>query len=198
MGKGFYISKPLGVTVVILGVAALATIIALSVVYSQEKAKNNNEVSPPEGGTSTPSITTMEGGTSTPSITTSAPSNYPWDMYRLPNNLVPDHYSVTLWPRLTADETTGLYIFTGKAFCLLNSLLTSGARWLSVIRLLLTNLTTKKKLQQRSAAVLCFLVGQKVALLTWQRQQLAIQQVCPCCACACAKTNPTPQIYKPL
>uniref|UniRef100_A0A667ZZ12 Aminopeptidase n=1 Tax=Myripristis murdjan TaxID=586833 RepID=A0A667ZZ12_9TELE len=100
--KGFYISKPVGVVAIILGVGALATIIALSVVYDQEKSKNN-EVSPTNGGT-----------TSNP-ITTPTPSNEPWDKYRLPTSLVPDQYHVTLWPRLTRNETTGLYIFTGKS-----------------------------------------------------------------------------------
>ncbi len=103
MGKGFYISKAVGTVAIILCAGALATIIALSVVYSQEKANNNNHVSPTDGGT-----------TSKPH-TTPAPSNEPWDKYRLPQSLVPDHYNVTLWPRLTPDVTTGLYIFTGKA-----------------------------------------------------------------------------------
>lgn len=87
---------------IILGSAALATIIALSVVYSQEKAKNNNQVLPTDGGT-----------TSSPPVTP-PPSNEPWDRYRLPKSLVPVHYNVTLWPRLTEDATTKLYIFTGK------------------------------------------------------------------------------------
>lgn len=106
MGKGFYISKPVGVVAIILGAGALATIIALSVVYSQEKAKNNdNNISPTDGGT-----------TSTiPATTPTSPSNQPWDKYRLPKTLVPKHYNVTLWPRLTRNTTTGLYIFTGKA-----------------------------------------------------------------------------------
>ncbi|XP_042352305.1 aminopeptidase N-like [Plectropomus leopardus] len=99
MGKGFFISKPVGVVAIILGAGALATIIALSVVYAQEKAKNN-EV--------TPGTTTTK-----PPVTTPAPSNEPWDKYRLPKNLVPDHYNVTLHPRLTQDETTKLFIFTG-------------------------------------------------------------------------------------
>lgn len=106
MGKGFYISKPLGVVGVILGVGAIATIIALSVVYSQEKAKNNkNDVLP------------TEGPTSQPPVTTPAPSNEPWDKYRLPQNLVPHFYNVTLWPRLEPDDKTNLFIFTGKASC---------------------------------------------------------------------------------
>ncbi|KAG7231138.1 hypothetical protein INR49_027178, partial [Caranx melampygus] len=102
MGKGFYISKSVGVVGIILGAGALATIIALSVVYSQEKDKNN-QVSPTDGGT-----------TSKPPVTT-PPSNEPWDKYRLPKSLVPDHYNVTLWPRLTPDPTTKLYIFTGES-----------------------------------------------------------------------------------
>ncbi|XP_037623574.1 aminopeptidase N-like [Sebastes umbrosus] len=101
MGKGFYISKAVGIVGIILCAGALATIIALSVVYSQEKAKNDNPVLPTDGGT-----------TSKPTVT---PSNEPWDMYRLPKSLVPDHYNLTLWPRLTRNETTNLYIFTGNS-----------------------------------------------------------------------------------
>ncbi|XP_039989347.1 aminopeptidase N-like [Xiphias gladius] len=104
MGKGFYISKGVWIVAVIVCAGALATIIALSILYSQEKAKNNNHVSPTDGGT-----------TSKPPVTTPAPSNKPWDKYRLPKSLVPDHYNVTLWPRLTPDATTGLYIFTGES-----------------------------------------------------------------------------------
>lgn len=100
MGKGFYISKSIGVLAIILGAGAIATIIALSVVYSQEKAKNSP---------------TDEGTTSKPPVTTPTPSNEPWDKYRLPKSLLPKHYNVTLWPRLTLQNTTGLYIFTGKA-----------------------------------------------------------------------------------
>lgn len=101
MGKGFYISKAVGVVAIILGAGAVATIIALSVVYSQEKDKNtNNGVSPTNQGTSAP-------------VTTSAPSNEPWDKFRLPKSLAPRTYNVTLWPRLTPDEN-GLYNFTGK------------------------------------------------------------------------------------
>nr|AAC32754.1 aminopeptidase N [Pseudopleuronectes americanus] len=113
MGKGFYISKAVGVVGVILGAGALATIIALSVVYSQEKAKNNNnEVSTTVGPTVGP---TFGPTTSKPAVTTPAPSNEAWDKYRLPKSLVPEHYNVKLWPRLTADPTTGLYIFTGES-----------------------------------------------------------------------------------
>ncbi|XP_028439977.1 aminopeptidase N isoform X1 [Perca flavescens] len=104
MGKGFYISKPVGVVAIILCAGALATIIALSVVYSQEKAKNNNQVLPTDGGpTSKPPNTTPSPSTS--------PSG-PWDNYRLPKSLVPINYNLTLWPRLTPDEN-GQYIFTG-------------------------------------------------------------------------------------
>ncbi|XP_036963792.1 aminopeptidase N-like [Acanthopagrus latus] len=103
MGKGFYISKSVGVVAIILGAGALATIIALSVVYSQEKAKNNDNVLP------------TDGGSTKPPVTTPAPSNNPWDRYRLPKSLVPEIYHVTLWPRLTPDPETKLYIFSGNS-----------------------------------------------------------------------------------
>ncbi|KAF4094945.1 hypothetical protein G5714_024023 [Onychostoma macrolepis] len=100
MGKGFFISKTVGIVGIVLGAGALATIIALSVVYSQEKSKNNeNEVKPTDAVTSVP---------------TTEPSNEPWDQWRLPQTLSPQTYNVTLWPRLQPDPT-GLYIFTGMS-----------------------------------------------------------------------------------
>ncbi|XP_072519094.1 alanyl (membrane) aminopeptidase b, tandem duplicate 1 [Salminus brasiliensis] len=105
MGKGFYISKTVGVVGIVLGAGAVATIIALSVVYSQEKTKN------------TPT-TTGTGTTSSPSGTTAAPttlpSNEPWDSYRLPDTLFPETYDITLWPRLVPVEPD-FYIFTGSS-----------------------------------------------------------------------------------
>ncbi|XP_016140388.1 aminopeptidase N-like [Sinocyclocheilus grahami] len=103
MGKGFYISKPLGFVLFGLGVGAVLTIFALSVVYSQEKRKN--EVNARDG---TRMVTTAAPHS------TSAPSNEPWDKYRLPDTLLPAYYNVTLWPRLVPDEQ-GMYIFTGKS-----------------------------------------------------------------------------------
>lgn len=100
--KGFYISKSVGVVGIVLGVGAVATIIALSVVYAQEKAKVDNTMVP----------STPDGGG--PHTTTPTPSNEPWDKYRLPKSLVPYHYNVTLWPRLQQDPVTSLFIFTGK------------------------------------------------------------------------------------
>lgn len=111
MGKGIYISKVVAVVGGIVAVGAVATIIALSVVYSQELAKNDQNLPQPTDAQPTGEIPTT--GPSGP--TTAAPSNQPWDQYRLPKNLVPLSYKVTLWPRLTPDNTTGLYIFTGKA-----------------------------------------------------------------------------------
>ncbi|KAL6107437.1 anpep [Pungitius sinensis] len=102
MAKGFFISKTFGIVAIIICSAALATIIALSVVYSQEKAKNNNPPHPDGGTTSSPPVTP-------------SPSNEPWDKYRLPKSLVPVHYNVTLWPRLTEDPASKLYIFTGES-----------------------------------------------------------------------------------
>uniref|UniRef100_A0A3B1JJU4 Aminopeptidase n=1 Tax=Astyanax mexicanus TaxID=7994 RepID=A0A3B1JJU4_ASTMX len=100
MGKGFYISKTVGVVGIVLGAGAVATIIALSVVYSQEKSKN---------GTTT--ATTSTGSTAAP---TTVPSNEPWDKYRLPDTLLPDSYELTLWPRLEPDSRN-IYIFTGSS-----------------------------------------------------------------------------------
>uniref|UniRef100_A0A8C8HE29 Aminopeptidase n=1 Tax=Oncorhynchus tshawytscha TaxID=74940 RepID=A0A8C8HE29_ONCTS len=91
MGKGFFISKTLGIVGVIVGTGVVATIIALSVVYSQEKAKINEAVNPP----------------TTPST--------PWEHYRLPDSLSPVSYNITLWPRLVVNASTGLYIFTGQS-----------------------------------------------------------------------------------
>ncbi len=100
MGKGFHISKTVGIVGIVLGAGALATIIALSVVYSQEKSKNNeNEVKPTGAVTSAP---------------TTEPSNEPWDKWRLPQALSPSTYNVTLWPRLQPDAN-GLYNFTGMS-----------------------------------------------------------------------------------
>uniref|UniRef100_A0AAQ5ZPZ8 Aminopeptidase n=1 Tax=Amphiprion ocellaris TaxID=80972 RepID=A0AAQ5ZPZ8_AMPOC len=39
----------------------------------------------------------------------------PWDSYRLPTDLVPKFYNITLWPRLSRHPDTGLYIFTGHS-----------------------------------------------------------------------------------
>uniref|UniRef100_A0A8C8M4U4 Aminopeptidase n=1 Tax=Oncorhynchus tshawytscha TaxID=74940 RepID=A0A8C8M4U4_ONCTS len=120
MGGGFYISKFVGVVGIVFGAGAVATVIALAVVYSQEVAKNE-AVSPTNGGsTIKPPVTTPGGSTvkpqiTTPVIPTTAPSNEPWDKYRLPDTLKPDHYNLTLWPRLTVNAQD-LYIFTGKSY----------------------------------------------------------------------------------
>ncbi|XP_073693463.1 aminopeptidase N-like [Garra rufa] len=103
MGKGFYISKPLGLALFGLGVGAVLTIFTLSVVYAQEKRKN--EVNAIDGTRMV--MTPAPQGTS-------APSNEPWDKYRLPDTLLPEYYNVTLWPRLVPDEQ-GMYVFTGKS-----------------------------------------------------------------------------------
>lgn len=102
MGKGFFISKPLGVVGIIMGVGAVSTIIGLAVVYSQEKAKNLD---------TTPSTTTT---TSTAVPPTTGPGNEQWHKYRLPDTLIPEYYEVTLQPFLT-ENAQGLYIFTGHS-----------------------------------------------------------------------------------
>ncbi|XP_061077149.1 aminopeptidase Ey-like [Conger conger] len=107
MAKGFYISKTLGVVGIVVGAGAVATIIALSVVYAEEKSKNTVE-----GG---PVTTTVKPSPTDPTIpNTPAPPNDPWNRYRLPDSLVPDSYNVILWPRLEPDGQ-GMYIFTGNS-----------------------------------------------------------------------------------
>ncbi|XP_049578753.1 aminopeptidase N-like [Syngnathus scovelli] len=39
----------------------------------------------------------------------------PWDRYRLPTSLIPLSYNITLWPRLSPDPDSGLFIFTGTS-----------------------------------------------------------------------------------
>ncbi|XP_008309650.1 aminopeptidase N-like [Cynoglossus semilaevis] len=39
----------------------------------------------------------------------------PWDRFRLPLSLVPHGYDITLWPRLSPDPGSALYLFTGRS-----------------------------------------------------------------------------------
>uniref|UniRef100_UPI0037E87DE8 aminopeptidase N-like isoform X2 n=1 Tax=Semicossyphus pulcher TaxID=241346 RepID=UPI0037E87DE8 len=104
MGKVYYISKNVGLGLLILAAIALATIIALSIAYDKERAKNRG--TPGDGAADSTS-------TSTPPTTPSTPKE-PWDHYRLPDSIIPVSYNVTLWPRLKPN-TDGLYIFTGHS-----------------------------------------------------------------------------------
>uniref|UniRef100_A0A8C5D581 Aminopeptidase n=1 Tax=Gouania willdenowi TaxID=441366 RepID=A0A8C5D581_GOUWI len=104
MGKVYYISKNIGIGLLVLGFIALATIIALSIAYDKERAKN--KVKPGDGA--------LES-TSTPALPTTAfTPKEPWDRYRLPDSIIPVSYNVTLWPRLQPNAQ-GLYIFTGRS-----------------------------------------------------------------------------------
>lgn len=126
MAKGFYISKTLGILGIVLGVAAVCTIVALSVVYAQEKNKNaeNSATAPtlPDATTSTATSATSSSATTstTSSATTSTTpattvdESIPWNRYRLPKTLIPDSYQVTLKPYLEPNEQ-GLYIFQGNS-----------------------------------------------------------------------------------
>uniref|UniRef100_A0A3Q3EQT3 Aminopeptidase n=1 Tax=Labrus bergylta TaxID=56723 RepID=A0A3Q3EQT3_9LABR len=102
MGKGFYLSKALVVTCVVVASAAVATIITLSVVYAQEKSKN-------EGTTTAGPITTASPP---PPPTTPSTPMEPWQRYRLPDSLTPSSYNVTLWPgwRPTCTNDTDLIL----------------------------------------------------------------------------------------
>ncbi|KAM5176502.1 aminopeptidase N [Callospermophilus lateralis] len=104
MAKGFYISKSLGILGILLGVAALCTIVALSVVYAQEKNRNA------ESFTEAPEIPVV----STTVSATTVDQNLLWNQYRLPKSLIPDSYQVKLRPYFTPNKD-GLYIFEGSS-----------------------------------------------------------------------------------
>lgn len=104
MGKVYYVSKNVGLGMLILAVIALATIIALSIAYDKERAKNRGK----------PGDEASEGTTMPAPSTTPFTPKEPWDRYRLPDSLIPISYNVTLWPRLEPN-TDGLYIFTGQS-----------------------------------------------------------------------------------
>ncbi|XP_034437011.1 aminopeptidase N-like isoform X1 [Hippoglossus hippoglossus] len=104
MGKVYYVSKNVGLAMLVLAFCALATITALSIAYNKERAKNHSR---PGGGA------TDNTSMPTPPTTPFTPKE-PWDHYRLPDSLVPVSYNVTLWPRLEPNAD-GLYIFTGRS-----------------------------------------------------------------------------------
>ncbi|XP_030045538.1 aminopeptidase Ey [Microcaecilia unicolor] len=108
MAKGFYISKTLAVVGILFSVAAMATVIGLSVALSQEKAKNENSIAP--GDTN---VGTTASDLSRDAVTMQPPNEI-WNRYRLPNSLIPEHYDIELQPYLTKNAE-GLYIFKGKS-----------------------------------------------------------------------------------
>nr|XP_012319279.1 aminopeptidase N [Aotus nancymaae] len=110
MAKGFYISKSLGVVGIILGVAALCTIVALSVVYAQEKNKNAES----SLGAATTTASASGATTTTSASATTLDQSEPWNRFRLPSTLKPDSYQVTLQPYLTPNDQ-GLYVFSGSS-----------------------------------------------------------------------------------
>ncbi|XP_053573658.1 aminopeptidase Ey-like [Bombina bombina] len=116
MAKGFYVSKLIAVVGIIFCVAAVSTIIALAVVYSQEKAKNNENEQPPVGTTTSPTTThsTVGTGSTLSHATTTPVGNEIWHKIRLPTSLVPHHYDIELKPYLEKNSE-GLYIFEGKS-----------------------------------------------------------------------------------
>ncbi|NWV98288.1 AMPN Aminopeptidase, partial [Machaerirhynchus nigripectus] len=102
MAAGFFISKTVGIVAIVLGLGAVATIIALSVVYAQEKNKGMPDVG-----------TNSTAGPGTTTTTTPAPNN-PWNRWRLPATLKPESYEVSLQPFLKPDANN-MYIFKGNS-----------------------------------------------------------------------------------
>ncbi|XP_040198386.1 aminopeptidase N-like [Rana temporaria] len=119
MGKGFYISKLVAFVTIFFAIAAVATIIALAVVYSNEisnnkKEENGGPTSAAPQGTSSTTGTGTGTGTATTTKPTTPASNELWDQYRLPKSLIPDHYDVDLKPVLEKNAQ-GLFVFHGKS-----------------------------------------------------------------------------------
>ncbi|NXQ09309.1 AMPN Aminopeptidase, partial [Vidua macroura] len=117
MAGGFFISKTVGIVAIVLGLGAVATIIALSVVYAQEKNKGASDVgasttaSPGTSTTASPGTSRWwegEWGTTTPT------SSNPWNRWRLPDTLKPEFYEVSLQPFLKPDANN-MYIFKGNS-----------------------------------------------------------------------------------
>ncbi|KAM4039269.1 aminopeptidase N [Anomaloglossus baeobatrachus] len=109
MGKGFYVSKIVAFVCIFFAIAAVATIIALAVVYANEKSNNKAENGgPTKTPTFAPSKTTSSVKPTTPA------SKEIWDQYRLQGFLIPRHYDIDLRPMLTKDGA-GLYVFHGKS-----------------------------------------------------------------------------------
>nr|XP_033775373.1 aminopeptidase Ey-like isoform X2 [Geotrypetes seraphini] len=108
MAKGFYVSKVVAIVGILFSVAAVATIIALAVVYAEEKNKNDNS-GLPTVTTPSPSITT---GTS--AALTTPQANEAWNIFRLPGSIIPESYDVVLQPYLKKDSE-GRYIFKGNS-----------------------------------------------------------------------------------
>uniref|UniRef100_A0A3Q3X670 Aminopeptidase n=1 Tax=Mola mola TaxID=94237 RepID=A0A3Q3X670_MOLML len=104
MGKVYYITKNVGLGLLVLAATALVTIIALSIAYNKEKAKNRGK--PGHGASYSTSMPTT--------LTTPFIPKEPWDYYRLPSSLLPVSYNVTLWPQLEPNAD-GLFVFTGHS-----------------------------------------------------------------------------------
>ncbi|NWI25638.1 AMPN Aminopeptidase, partial [Sula dactylatra] len=128
MAAGFFISKTVGIVAIVLGLGAVATIIALSVVYAQEKNKvmdpgttatttttttTNTTAATTTASTTTTAATTTTSTTATVPTSTADPSK-PWNQWRLPKTLMPEFYEVTLQPFLTPDNNN-MYIFKGNS-----------------------------------------------------------------------------------
>ncbi|XP_041649467.1 aminopeptidase N-like [Cheilinus undulatus] len=97
----YYITKTVGLGLVLLASVAMVTTVAPSIDHDREKAMHQGAAG--DGAAR---------GILQP-LTIPAKKDV-WDQYRLPDSLIPVSYDVTLWPRLMPDDN-GMYIFTGHS-----------------------------------------------------------------------------------
>ncbi|XP_041649423.1 aminopeptidase N-like [Cheilinus undulatus] len=97
----YYITKTVGLGLVLLASVAMVTTVAPSIDHDREEALHLGAA----GDGAARGIL--------PSPTIPAKKDV-WDQHRLPDSLIPVSYDVTLWPRLMPDDN-GMYIFTGHS-----------------------------------------------------------------------------------
>ncbi|KAM8960785.1 aminopeptidase Q [Pelodytes ibericus] len=109
--SGFYLSRTSAALLALLLASLLLALIVLGALYARTRAPDLEEA---ESGiiSSAVNITSTSSFLATPSPSTTGRPGI-WDDLRLPNNLIPLHYDLELWPRMLPDSE-GNYFLTGQ------------------------------------------------------------------------------------